>query len=65
MQCSETIKQEHFNKWYELFKACNGRFICNPNNLFGNSVNVIYEFDDINDYKRFCEGWERLNMNIV
>jgi hypothetical protein len=65
LEISETIKYEDFNKWLELFNACNGRFVYNPVPLFGRSVMVVYKFEYPDDYKLFCEGRDRLSLNIV
>lgn len=62
MEATDLIPREHFNKWYELFKQSDGRFLCNP--IDGEKVYVRYTFDDMQSYNNMCEAFTRLTTNI-
>lgn len=63
MESTEFIPNEHFNKWYELFKQSGGRLLCNP--VFGRTVYVRYTFDEMDDYVEFQKNYQRLTTDIV
>jgi hypothetical protein len=62
MEATRWIPRRNFNKWYECFKACGGRLLCNP--VDGNRVYVRYTFDNADNYNRFQQDYQRLTTPI-
>jgi hypothetical protein len=64
MKLTEYIPREKFNLWIGLFKGYSGRFLRDPFVMF-DSVEVVYTFNDYDDYLKFGSEWRRLNAPIV
>ena len=64
MKVRTSIKKEHFNVWYELFKCSGGRLTCKTIE-FDHAVTVEYMFEDMSRAKQFHNSFKTLTMPIV